>query len=312
MANGRVRGRVAWEAWFRRISAALLAVACALLSAGASGTRSETPPPRASMPAAQKTRVGAQASERRKLAEGEYAIVTRMNEGGFGPFNPMVYDFRETWTLWGRPDGGYEVEGERTYESPKYERRRERFRVELTRNWALVRIADNARLRWRPDAGPLACEFEVAALHCASKSKAPGQAVKLDLTFDHPFGFLWPISAFSLASIAKAVERTPGEATPVQVITVEEPGPSNPIYPLVLTGNLQYRGSAETELAGRRWEANEFDLEVPFHPKFRLLTAPEGFLLDLMVPGPRGEKPIAELKLTRYRQFASPAAGLER
>jgi hypothetical protein len=224
----------------------------------------------------------------------------------------MVYDFRESWTLWGLPDGGYEVDGERAYESPKYEPRRERFRVDLTRDWGLVRIVDNARLRWRPDSGPLVCDFEIAALHCASNPKDPGQAVKLDLTFDHPFGFLWPISAFSLASIAKAVERTPGEATPVQVITVEEPGPSNPIYPLVLTGNLQYLGTAETELAGRKWEANEFDLEVPFHPKFRLLTAPEGFLLDLMVPGPPGEGPTAEMKLTRYHQFASAATGLER
>jgi hypothetical protein len=247
-----------------------------------------------------------QAEQGTKLAAGEYAIVTRMNEGGVGPFNPMIYDFRESWTLRTGENGGFEVAGEREYESPRYEPRRERFDVRLARDWRLEKIVEYAKLRWRPDSGPLVCDFQVAALHCTSNAKKPADAVILDLTFERPFGFLWPISAFSLASIAKAVERTPGEVTPVQLITIEEPGPSKPIYPLVLDGRVRYLGTVAAEVAGKKWKANQYELEAPFHPIFRILTAPEGFLLDLAVVGPPGKGPNAEMKLVRYQQFASP------
>lgn len=285
-----------------------LAAACWIVPAGARLGRSPAEESRALLQAAAPGQdAGGQAELGTKLAEGEYAIVTRMNEGGVGPFNPMVYDFRESWTLWGQENGGYEVAGVREYQSPSYESRRERFQVWLARDWRLEKIVEDAKLRWRPDSGPLVCDFQVAALHCTSNAKNPSQAVTVDLSFDHPFGFLWPISAFSLASIAKAVERTPGETAPVQLITIQEPGPSNPVYPLVLDGRLRYLGSVNAVVAARKWKANQFELEVPFHPIFRFLTAPEGFLLDLTVQGPPGKGPNAEMRLVRYQQFASAA-----
>jgi hypothetical protein len=245
------------------------------------------------------------AAYRAKLAEGEYAVTARSNEGGVGPFDPQVFDFRESWTLWRPKSGGYEADGAREFSSPKDEFHRDRFWLRLTRDWRLQTIKEFAKLRWRSDSGPLVCDLEVAVLHCTSNAKDASQSIKLDLTMAHPYGFLWPISAFSLASIARAEEKRLHEVMPVQVITVEEPSFADPVFPLVIDGRLQYLGKADVTLAGRKWKADKFELEVPLHPKFVILTAREGFLLDLIVEDPTADTPLAEMKLVRYQQFAN-------
>ncbi len=63
------------------------------------------------------------ALERTRVANGEYRIVEQNQEGGIGFFAPGVYNFRESWTIWRLKDGSFEVEGERSYESPKGELR---------------------------------------------------------------------------------------------------------------------------------------------------------------------------------------------
>jgi len=253
----------------------------------------------------QQASVGASKSALKlKLAEGEYAVTTQYNQGGVGPFDPEVYDFHEYWTLWRTADGGYEVEGRREFESPKYEFHSNRFSVRLTRDWRLESLAEFAKLRWRADSGPLVCNVETTELHCTSNAKDPSQLVKVDMTLDHPFGFLWPISPFSLASIANAGERIPRKMTPVQVITIEEPSPANPVDPIVINGDLRYLRRVDVTAAGRKWRANEFELKAVLHPKFLILTAPEGFLVDLIVEGHVPGIPVAEMKLVRYKQYA--------
>ena len=243
-------------------------------------------------------------ASRTKLAEGEYAVSARFKEGGVGPFDPQVFDFHESWTLWRAKDGGYEADGVREFSSPKDEFHQDRFWLRLTRDWRLETVKEFAKLRWRSDSGPLVCDLEVIALHCSSNAKDPSQSIKLDLTMAHPYGFLWPISAFSLASIARAEEKRLHEVMPVQVITVEEPSVADPVFPLVIDGRLLYFGKMDVTLAGRKWKADKFELEVPLHPKFLILTARAGFLLDLMVEDPSAESPAAEMKLVRYQQFA--------
>lgn len=241
---------------------------------------------------------------RTKLAEGEYEVSARTREGAVGPFDLQVFDFRETWVLWRTEDGGYEVDGERRFESPKDRFHKDRFWLQLTRDWRLVTIKEFAKLRWRRDSGPLVCNFEVAAVHCTSNAKDPSQLVKLDVNLDHPFGFLWPISPFSLSSIAKAEERRVNEVMSVQLITIEEPSPEEPVSPTLIDGRLRYLGKVDVTLAGRKWRGDQFELEAVLHPKFRIVTAEEGFLLDLVVESPATGTPSAEMKLVRYQESA--------
>ncbi len=243
-------------------------------------------------------------AQRRKLAEGEYAVFASTSEGGVGPFDPQVFGFHESWMLWSSGDGGYEVDGERKFESPKDKFHRDRFWVRLTRDWRLVAIKEFAKLRWRRDSGPLVCDIGIAALHCTSGAKDPSQLVKLDVNLDHPFAFLWPISPFSLSSVAKAEERRPHKVMPVELITIEEPSPKVPVSPMIVDGRLRYLGKADVTLADRKWQAEQFELEAVLHPKFRIMTAPEGFLLDLIVESPAAGSPSAEMKLVRFRQWA--------
>src|SRR5262250_318499 len=69
------------------------------------------------------------ASERNRVASGEYRIVAETNEGGIGPFAPGIHNFRESWTIWRVNDYGLEVEGERDCESPKGELHTDKFYI---------------------------------------------------------------------------------------------------------------------------------------------------------------------------------------
>ena len=83
-----------------------------------------------------------QASERTRVAEGEYQVYRNAGEGGIGPFNPAVYDFRESWTLWRLSDGILEVEGERRYDSPQHEPHMDAFSVKLSSRFGVERITE--------------------------------------------------------------------------------------------------------------------------------------------------------------------------
>ena len=40
-------------------------------------------------------------TQRTKVAQGEYVVFEGVNGGAVGPFGEEVYNFHETWTLWG-------------------------------------------------------------------------------------------------------------------------------------------------------------------------------------------------------------------
>ncbi len=212
------------------------------------------------------------------VARGEYQVV-QGNDDAIGTYAPDIYDLHESWTLWRLPDGSLEAQGERIYESPKYERHDDRFSVRLSPDFRALSMIEFRKLRWRPDSGPLSCEFRPAELVCTSGARDPNNAVNLNLPMRSAYGFLWPISAFSLSTITRRAEKIPGKLTPVQLVTVEEPSREDPVFVSTLDGHLGYLGQEEITLAGKKWTADKFELKVPLHLPFVIWTSPEGMLL---------------------------------
>src|SRR6202162_5639169 len=120
-----------------------------------------------------------QKAERIKLAEGEFAVYQRESGGAVGPFDTAVFNFHESWTLWRTGDSGYQVQGERRFESPKDVPYGNRFEVLLSQELRVTSVKEFARLRWRLDSGPLTCDFSTHELHCSSNAKDPQQAVEV-------------------------------------------------------------------------------------------------------------------------------------
>ena len=186
-----------------------------------------------------------QAAERAKIAEGEYAIYEHHNNGAVGPFQEEVYNFHESWTLWRAETGLYQVEGLRTFESPKDETHSNRFAVELSRDLTMIRAKEFARLKWVPDSGPLSCEFLPTQLDCSSGGSDPKREIKLRTPLEKPYGLLWPISPFSFGGITREVERDPTRATQVDLVSIEQPSMATPLGQSVLEGPLKYLGRGE-------------------------------------------------------------------
>jgi hypothetical protein len=99
-----------------------------------------------------------QDAARVKIAQGEYAVSTD-EDLGVGPVDTEVFHFREVWTLWIASDGNYEVDGERTFESPRGVPHKDSFWAQLTKDLRLVKVKEFAQLRWIPDSGPLICDL---------------------------------------------------------------------------------------------------------------------------------------------------------
>ena len=93
------------------------------------------------------------ASERNRVASGEYRIVAETNEGGIGPFAPGIHNFRESWTIWRASDSGLEVEGERDYESPNGKLHTDKFYIRMSSAFRILGVREFKKLRWRPDCG---------------------------------------------------------------------------------------------------------------------------------------------------------------
>jgi hypothetical protein len=237
------------------------------------------------VPAAQATSPSGsqkQGSERIRVAEGQYDIFEKANEGGIGPFLPAVYNFRESWTLSRLPDGSLQADGEREYESPKDEFHHHRFSVHLSSEFRALGVTEFRTLRWRRNSGPLSCDFLPAELICTSGEKDSRQRIRLDMPMKDAYGFLWPISAFSMSSITRSVDRDPGRTIPVQLVMVDEPSRELPVDASVLNGYLKYLGQDKMILAGRKWNADKFELKVPLYSPFLIWTSPEGFFSGLL------------------------------
>jgi hypothetical protein len=243
------------------------------------------------------------APQKVRVAEGQYRVYRQTNAGGIGPSAPGVYNFSESWTLWRLRDGTLEVEGERDYESPSDEPHSDKFTVHLSSDFRVLSLREFRKLRWRPDSGPLGCEFLPARLVCTSGAVDPTKNIRLDLPLQDTYGFLWPISAFSLGHITRFIGRTPASVLPVQMVSVDEPSTEDPVFVSVQDGHLTYLGRENITLADRKWQADKFELRVSLHPPFLIWTSPAGLLLDFVEEDNHGHVKEQGMKLAHYQQW---------
>jgi hypothetical protein len=244
-----------------------------------------------------------QDSKGSKVAEGEYRLVEEGSGGAFGPPNEEIFNFHETWTLRRAENRGFELTGERRFESPQYTPHKERFWVRLSRDFALVSVKEFAKLRWRPDSGPLSCDFQPRNLHCNFGSKDSKQAFELDVPVKDPCGFLWPVAPFSFSSVAHAAEKDRDIPTPVQLISMEQPDAQNPVRPKVMDGEIRYLGREEITAAQQKWKADKFELHVATHPKLLMWLSREGILLVLSPEHTNKNWPKEQLELVRFQKY---------
>jgi hypothetical protein len=240
-----------------------------------------------------------------RVATGEYRVYTESRGSGIGPFAPAVYNFTESWELWRLPDGSLEATGERDYDSPEGESHADRFSVRLSSDFKILGITEFRKLRWLPDSGPLSCDFLPGKLACSSGAKEPVNNVNLDLTLDPSYGFLWPISAFSISNITRFSREHGAGAISVQLVTVDEPSRENPVYTEILGGQLRYLGKEEITVARRRWKADKFGLKVPLHAPFLIWTSERGLLLDFAEESNEGRLTENGMSLVRFQQLAA-------
>jgi hypothetical protein len=234
-----------------------------------------------------------------KIAEGEYAIQEREGNGAVGPFEEEVYNFRESWTLRRGQNEQYEVDGIRSFESPKDESHSNRFLAELTRDLTVIRVKEFAKLKWIDDSGPLSCEFLPTQMDCSSGGSNPKHEIKLQTLLDKPYGLLWPISPFSFGGLARMVERDPAHSTQVDLVRIEQPGMKDPVRASILQGPMQYLGEETIEAAGRKWVAHKFSLKVPTHPQFLVWISPKGLLLVFTIEQEHKDWSEEGMRLTR-------------
>lgn len=207
------------------------------------------------------------------VAEGEYRV---LDQSGIGSFDPAVYDFKESWTLWRLEDGTFEVDGTRDYRSPADQPHRDNFEARLSSSFQLVSLKEFRTLRWRINSGPLICDFRPGKVACTADKK---RDLNLEVPVQAAAGLMWPISAFSLSSIARSASHDPKATTRVELLTFEEPSDADPIFTKTLGGYLRYLGQEKLSVAGRTWPADKFELKVATHAPFLLWTSSQGLLL---------------------------------
>jgi len=242
--------------------------------------------------------------ERTKLAEGEYAIFEEANAGAVGPFGEEVYNFHETWTLYRAASGGYDVEGERNFESPEDTTHSNRFLAELSRDLTLTQVTEFAQLKWRRDSGPLSCEFLRNELHCRANARDKDQAIELRIPMQRPFGLLWPISAFSLSGLTREAERDPNRTQQIQLVSIEQPSAEMPVMPMILDGELRYLGEETIDVAGQRLGAFKFSIKAAMTPQILVWTTPKGLLLAVEIAH-QDDWPGEQMKLLHFREWTS-------
>lgn len=249
------------------------------------------------------SRLQESAPQKVRVAEGQYKVYNQTNAGGIGPFAPAVYNFTESWTLWRSREGNFEVEGERDYDSPSDVPHSDRFSVRLTPGFRVSELREFRKLRWKPESGPLACQFLPSRLVCGSGTPETAGQTLLDLPMQGAYGFLWPISAFSLGHVTRFVERAPGSAISVEMLSVQEPSADEPVFASVLKGRLKYLGHENISVADRKWQADKFELRVPLHAPYFIWTSRAGLLMDFVEEDKHGHATEQGMKLVRYQQW---------
>jgi hypothetical protein len=245
--------------------------------------------------------VDAQQGDRVKVAEGEYRV-SEEGDLGVGPVETEIFHFRESWTLWRAQNGEYEVKGERSFYSPGDYIRKNRFVARLTHNLQLVEVKEFTQLRFRPDSGPLTCELLPHELRCNSAAKDPANAVDFDVATDRPYGFIWPLSAFSLGSLTRAASQRVGEPVPIQVVQLQELNEVLPVLPIRSDGFLKYLGQVDKPyvLSNQSWRPYVYELDASPIRKMLIWTSPEGIVLSVERPNwPKGK-----MELVRFVKFS--------
>lgn len=238
-----------------------------------------------------------------RVAAGEYKVYKQTNVGGIGPYAASVFDFKESWTLWRQPNGDLEVVGQRDYASPSDVSHGDKFTVRLNSDFRVISLREFRKLRWSPDSGPLDCQFLIGRLACTSNAVDPRQNVSLNLPLQHAYGFLWPISAFSLSHITRFVSHTRASVIPVQMLSLDERSAEDPVNASVLEGHLAYLGHENITVARRNWSADKFKLTVPLHAPFLIWTSAAGLLLDFAEEDNHGHLEERGMMLVRYQQW---------
>jgi hypothetical protein len=158
-------------------------------------------------------------------------------------------------------------------------------------------------LRWVKQSGPLTCIFLQADLHCSAAARNPGDAVDQHIPVSEPYGLLWPISPFSIGSLARESERDLKQLHQASLVSIRQPRPDNPVDVLILTGDLEYLGVEDFKTAGQHWQAYKFSLQVPFHPQLLLWTSSQGLLLGISVENSRPDWPKEGVRLIRFTKW---------
>ncbi|MGA3212196.1 MAG: hypothetical protein ABSD20_12895 [Terriglobales bacterium] len=122
----------------------------------------------------------------------------------------------------------------------------------------------------------------------------------------HAYGFLWPISALSLAGITRSAVHDRRKMTAVELVQVEEASASDPVAATVLQGNLKYVGDETISVANRQWTADKFELQVPLHPPLVLWISPRGLLLAAGTATKGRSQTPSGLVLTEFQQWTQP------
>lgn len=235
------------------------------------------------------------------IAEGEYTIFKEY--GGIGPVDAEIFDFREDWSISRTADGNFEVEGNRSFESPQNFPREIRFSVRLSPELQFIEAREDTSLVWIPRSAPLSCVFLPKQLECSSGGKDRTKNPAVSLSMDKPYAFSWPLSAFSLAALTRRSDHHPGRSMDVQFVDIEQPSSDLPLMPITTNGTLRFIDEEKVTAAGSSWEADKFELQAfmsPLPRKSMLWVSKEGLLLILEAEreiGPKGR-----LELTHFKR----------
>lgn len=218
---------------------------------------------------------------------------------GAGPMQTQVFHLSETWSLW-RTATGYDLEGYRRYEFPRGKLHENRFIAKLSSNLQLVSIKEFTQLVFSPRSGPLSCELRPRLLRCDSGPKDAQGPVEVHLALDRPYCLIWPLSAFSLASLTRA--SADQRQVAVQVVQLEQISKRLPVLAIRSDALIRYLGKSDARLAvsGKSWTPDVYRLTVPRMGEIRIWTSQEGLLLAAQLR----DWPSATLELVKYAQFA--------
>src|SRR5215469_370899 len=79
-------------------------------------------------------------------------------------------------------------------------------------------------------------------LHCDSTAKDPAQDVSVDVPMDRSYALLWPLSAFSLASLTRNAPAEIGKLIPIQVVQLQQLNCELPVLSIRCDGLIRYLG----------------------------------------------------------------------